>query len=181
MLKSFKISATILILGSIIVLWAVNPGKAAEWQIGAHGGFSLTKDDAPAYHQYEAYLNYGLPWGWGRPEGIQMGTLLTSALGILDSGPDSGVAGTLGLQLRFSAPAKKFDLFLGSGATLMSESEYNGQDLGGSFQFTSHIGIAYRLFSTLSVTVQYRHISNADIYDANPGLDMILMGLRYAF
>ena len=45
------------------------------------------------------------------------------------------------------------------------------KDLGGELQFKSQIEFSVELFADYSFSYAWSHISNADIYDSNPGAD----------
>ena len=66
----------------------------------------------------------------------------------------------------------------GSGATLMSRHKYGETDLGGAFQFTSHIGLEYHFHKNFSAFTRVQHMSNAGIYSENPGGNLAMIGLR---
>lgn len=60
------------------------------------------------------------------------------------------------------------------------ESELGGEDFGGPVQFSSHIGAAVNLYHVV-LSYRYQHISNASLYNSNPGLNfhLIALGLRF--
>ena len=47
----------------------------------------------------------------------------------------------------------------------------DGKELGGTLEFRSALEIAYRLRSRARVGIQVGHLSNAGIFDANPGTE----------
>lgn len=87
------------------------------------------------------------------------------------------------------------DLYIGAGMALIwntSENWFvegslaagyydagsNGKDLGGDFQFRTLLGFGYRVTDNSRVSLALDHISNAGIYDENPGRNALM--LRYA-
>jgi hypothetical protein len=52
-------------------------------------------------------------------------------------------------------------------------AEGDGPDLGGVFQFRSSIALSYEFASKARLGLSFAHISNADIYDENPGAEEI--------
>lgn len=53
--------------------------------------------------------------------------------------------------------------------------EGEGKDLGGALEFRSALELAYRFDNASRLGVQIGHISNASIYDTNPGEEFIIL------
>ena len=174
--------ALYLALTITLTLLSAGPARAAEennWEIGAQGGASFNSKDE-SFTQYEALLNYRLPWRWGIADGFDLGMRVTSTAGVLDGGGESGGIGTLGLAFVFP-DGRDFQVRVGSAATYMTKDVYGDEDLGTHFQFTSHLAVSYRFWDELSARVRVQHMSNAGLSDDNPGVNMLLFGLHYAF
>jgi hypothetical protein len=150
-----------------------------RWEIGVQGGASFNDQDE-SFTQYEALLNYRLPWRLNVAEAFDLGMRVTSTAGILKGGGESGGIGTLGLAFVFPE-GRDFMVRIGSAATYMTKDEYGDEDLGTHFQFTSHLCVSYRFWDALSARVRVQHMSNASLSDENPGVNMLLFGLHYAF
>lgn len=153
--------------------------EEVRWEIGAQGGASFNDQDE-SFTQYEALLNYRLPWRWSIAEAFDLGMRVTSTAGVLRGGGESGGIGTLGLAFVF-LDGRDFTVRIGSAATYMTKDEYGDEDLGTHFQFTSHLCVSYRFWDELSARVRVQHMSNASLSDENPGVNMLLFGLHYAF
>lgn len=54
-------------------------------------------------------------------------------------------------------------------------SEGQSKDLGGPLEFRSAIEFAYRFDNRSRLGLQFSHISNAGIYDRNPGTESLLL------
>ncbi len=67
--------------------------------------------------------------------------------------------------------------FWGAGRYEAGESK----DLGGNFMFISSATIALRTGENSRLGLRFIHISNGDIYDINPGADMLLLGYGLGF
>lgn len=177
---------TFLILGALTAVVPLFPGNAiggrSSWEAGLRAGWSFSDDDE-SFDQYELCASYGLPWSWQWGRAIQVDTHLTVAVGILDGGGDSGVAGSLGFEFVFGSSSGRFPLEIraGSALTLISEDEYGEEDLGGPLQFTHHISLYYWFLDYLSAVARVQHMSNAGIYSENPGVDIIMLALVYRF
>ena len=170
----------------ILILTVVSPLAAetesvpqeTRWEIGAQAGPSFNDKDA-SFGQYEALLNYKLPWRWDLAS-VGLGMRVISTLGSLHGGGDVGAIGSLGLGFVLG-DGHDLNLRVGSAATYMTEDEYGDENLGTHFQFTSHIGVTYRFWNELSARFRVQHMSNAGLSDDNPGVNIFMFGLHYGF
>ncbi len=53
--------------------------------------------------------------------------------------------------------------------------EGDSKDLGGAIEFRSSIELAYRFDNGMRLGAQLQHLSNASIYDKNPGTEMLTL------
>ena len=53
--------------------------------------------------------------------------------------------------------------------------EGDGKDLGGAIEFRSALELAYRFENNARLGVQVGHLSNASIYDSNPGEEFVIL------
>ncbi|MDX2074039.1 MAG: acyloxyacyl hydrolase [Alphaproteobacteria bacterium] len=51
----------------------------------------------------------------------------------------------------------------------------DGKDLGGAIEFRSGIEFEYQMVNQHRVGVAFNHISNASIYDKNPGVEVLML------
>lgn len=86
-----------------------------------------------------------------------------------------------GPVLVWQRPSQRWALEAGLRLTWLSEHELGNRDLGGLFQFTSHLGFAWHFNAHLAAALRLQHTSNARIYDNNPGLDLQMLELRYRY
>jgi len=70
---------------------------------------------------------------------------------------------------------------LGVQPTLISNHRDGKRDLGGPFQFTSHLGIAWAPPGALVLGLRVHHTSNARLYDSNPGVDVVSLEAGFTF
>jgi len=156
-----------------------DPGR---WELGAQAGVSFENGDE-SFRLYEILARYGLPWHWYPWRAVRLTPNLTTALGVLEGGGDVGLTGSLGVELVLS-PAdgrSPLELRLGTALTLLSREVFGEVDFSGPVQFTEHIGLYYRLKDDLRIMVQGQHLSNAGLYDRNPGLNAVMLGIVYRF
>ena len=78
---------------------------------------------------------------------------------------------------------KGWPIFLvgGARAALLGEHIYKDKDFGGRLQFIAEIGLNVRLNRNLGAGYRFQHMSNAFIYDTNPGLNMHIFEFKYSF
>lgn len=154
----------------------------SSWEAGLRAGTSFN-DDEESFNQYDLFARYGLPWSWQWGRAIQVDTNLTTSVGILDGGGETGVAGSLGFEFVFGGAGRDLPLELraGSALTLISRHKYGDEDLGGPVQLTHHISFYYWFLDNLSVLARVQHMSNAGIYSENPGVNMIMLAMVYRF
>ena len=119
-------------------------------QIG--GGYFDVRDD-------DREPVFGLEYRFGKKLAF-----LTPAIGVL-ANTDGGVYGHAGFQLDIALGPISITPGLAAGFYREGDSK----DLGGPFAFRQSINIAYRLPGDLRLGVLIAHISNASIYDDNPG------------
>lgn len=87
----------------------------------------------------------------------------------------------IGPVLEWAVPERAYRVSLGVQPTLLSEYEGNGRNLGGPFQFKSHLSVAWPLFDHLLIGLRIQHTSNAGIYEVNEGVSMMSAELGYLF
>jgi len=66
-------------------------------------------------------------------------------------------------------------------AAFLAEHELGGTDLGGAFNIVGEIGVDLRPVPFFSMGYRFHHMSNAGIYDNNPGLNLHLVELAWRF
>lgn len=67
------------------------------------------------------------------------------------------------------------ELYLIPNFAVGAYSDGGGKDLGGVIEFRSGIEIAYQLQNEHRIGVAFNHLSNASIYDKNPGTETLLL------
>ena len=155
---------------------------SGPWEAGIRAGWSFS-DDKESFNQYDMVFNHRLPWRWVWGGSLQVDTNLTTSVGVLEGGRDAGLVGSAGFQFLFKRARGQCPLELraGSALTLLSETKFGDQDFGGPVQFTHHISLHYWIMEDLNALARVQHMSNAGIYDDNPGLNLVMLGLVYRF
>ena len=181
-LTRLLLSLALVILVSVISSfflpsWAEESGWSA---VGFRAGIDDGRNDED-FEQYEGFVLYDLPWSWSFAPDWTLGTYLELNAGILDGGGDTAFIGSIGPGLNLKAFDNRLAIWGGINPTFISEDTFGDEDFGGSFQFTSHIGISFRPIQPLSIGYRFQHMSNAGIYSENPGLNLHMLELAYYF
>ena len=87
----------------------------------------------------------------------------------------------VGPTLEYRLPADHWRLSLGVQSTLFSDYENDSRNLGGPFEFTSHLGLRWQSTPDWYLGVRVQHTSNAGIYDSNPGIDLLAVDFGSRF
>jgi lipid A 3-O-deacylase len=168
-----------LLLG--FILWATGAATAVHAvELGLQAGRNITHSDEN-FEQYEIVANWPLPWKWRWAGCIQVETRLNTTAGVLAGEGETAVLGTLGPAFVFGADNRRLEVIAGSSLTFISRHRFDEEDFGGFFQFTHHVGLRYRFTERVSAGLRLQHMSNADIYDHNPGLDLGMVTVSYHF
>jgi hypothetical protein len=166
-----------LISGLFPTSWAEESGWGA---VGFRAGIDDGDNDED-FEQYEGFVLYDLPWSWSFVPDWTLGTYLELNAGVLDGGGDAAFIGSIGPGLILKAFDNRLAVSGGINPTYVSEDTFGDEDFGGSFQFTSHIGISFRPIRPFSIGYRFQHMSNAGIYSENPGLNLHMLELAYYF
>lgn len=156
------------------------PGVRA---VGVRGGFSATSRH-DEFHQYEAFVTYGLPWSVRGASGWGVAMLMNASAGALHAAGDYGFIGTFGPGISIDQGSKGLALLLGGDLCFVNKHKFDNVDFNGNPLFLGHIGVAYRLASGPGVFYRFQHMSNGGLGlhgDGNTGLDMHMFGVGWNF
>ena len=170
-------------LAAVLIGWSVfsSPAIALDLHmLGLRGGISDHRNDED-FQQYEVFGKWNLPWAWALGSDWTLVTYLDANAGLLSGGGDTGFVGSIGPGLYFNGLEDKIRIYLGVNPTVISEHEYGEEDLGGPFQFTSHIGIDFRFSRHFAIGYRLQHMSNLVFYEENPGLNLHMIEVGYKF
>lgn len=176
-----------IILCAILAGGFAASGYAAEpgWnEAGVRMGIQATPKHE-TFHQYEAFAAYGLPWDWRGSSGWGVSPQLNGSVGVLSGGDDTGFIGSVGTALVLDKGRYGFSTDLGINVNVLDRRQFGRQDFGSVVQFGAYLGVNYCFRTGLKIGYHIQHISNGHILYAqdtpNPGLDMHLIGISYAF
>ncbi len=106
---------------------------------------------------------------------------LEGAVGALENDDDAIGRVAFGPTFSLRPPGAAWQIEAGVRPSYLFDRRFGDVDLGGRWQFDSHLGLRFDLGSRMSLAYRIQHISNADLYDENPGIDMQSLELGYRF
>jgi hypothetical protein len=170
---------------TLILLLVTAPLAAicSESASGLEFGIRAAQDDGGnevGFNQYELLLTKPTKWRWDF-ERTRLTVTLEGSLGMLKGGGDEGFLVSLGPGLVLDNQGGTLYGMIGISPTLLSKAHYGDEDLGGSFYFTSYVGVGLKFAESWRFGYRYSHMSNAGINSANPGLNLHALELRHAF
>jgi lipid A 3-O-deacylase len=172
------------IIWFFILAGLVSPPLSASetaWRsVGLRGGVNDHRNDED-FEQYEAFSTWNLPWFWNWDSGWALGTYLEANAGVLSGGGDSAFVGSIGPGLYISGFREMVEISMGINPTIISKHKFGDENLGGPIEFTSHIGLNFIFDHHYSIGYRLQHMSNAVLYEHNPGLNMHMIGVGYRF
>ncbi len=148
-------------------------------ELGVRGG-----RDTLAEHEDlaagEIYYLQTLPWQKEFCPSAKLYPRLDASLGSLRADSNSGGWLAVGMDAVLSLMGGAWDFEGGFRPTWLFESNLGGEDFGGPVQFTSHAGATLNL-GRVALSYRLQHISNASLYNSNPGINLHLVGLGVSF
>lgn len=158
---------------------AASAEEDLRWEMGVRSGCSFISADK-IFVEADLFLQRDLPLTWTVMKGLAFGTRAGGAVGLLAGRTVTGFLGHAGPEL-FLNMAEVVQLHGGVHVGVLSERSYIKRDFGGRFQFVNHGGLRMRLGQHYLVGYRYQHMSNADIYKENPGLNIHFIEMAYRF
>jgi hypothetical protein len=156
--KAPWVMAVLLFVASTGIATADEPFREPDFVTISAGGFDVNDDMTAGQFGVEFRLNTRL-WIF-RP---QVGLFATT---------DAAFYAYAGLYTDFYFGKR---LVLSPSFSIGGFHEGEGKDLGGALEFRSALELAYRFDNASRLGVQIGHISNASIYDTNPGEEFIIL------
>jgi hypothetical protein len=144
--------------------------------VGFRVGFPGAESDRE-FMQYEYFADYSLPFRIGLLAGAVLDPGIDIAYAALKGENKSGVIFSGGPTGNIELLHNRAALTFGSRMALLTQSRFAKENLGGKFQFISHLGINLRLSSRLLAGYHFQHMSNASLARPNPGLNLHTVSL----
>ncbi|SPD75550.1 putative Lipid A 3-O-deacylase-related protein [uncultured Desulfobacterium sp.] len=178
--KLFMIAPLVLLFFGFTEPIPCYAGEAQDYKLGVKLGLNAMKHDE-IFRLYEVYMVSGLPWTKHWHSGWIGYTGLSFNAGIQRAADDSGLVASMGPVFSLTKRDSRIFLIFSFRFALMDDYQFGHEDLGGRFAFIEECGFRYYLGWNMYAGYQYRHMSNAHIYDKNPGVDMHTLELIYNF
>jgi len=121
------------------------------------------------FRKYEFFFNWYLPWAWRPKSGWIIASRLDFTGAALHAAGTTGFLGSVGPSLAVRKTGWIVGIDLGISPAFLSEDWYG----------MTHGGISLFPIRNLSIGYEYQHISNADIQQPNPGLNMHNIEISY--
>jgi hypothetical protein len=160
--------------------WAMAENSTSGWLLA---GFrtGLSDDNGVDFVQYEVFAAHHLPWQGQGPGQWRWSTRLEGTAALLRGAGKSALVSSLGPALVLTSPGGRWVVDGGSSVAYLSHYRFGDKHLGGNLQFISHLGIDYLLQPQLGIGYRVQHMSNADLYEENPGVDLHLLQISCRF
>ena len=170
----------------IILCFFVNPKPTygenmREYSLGARAGYMLSGSMDTSFNLYEAVGSFGLPWSYASGSGWSFTSAIEITAGNLRAAQDNGFIASAGPAIVVAIPQGWISFVLSVRGAYLNDYQFGGEDLGGNFIFVDELGIELSIYSGLKAGYRIQHMSNAGIYDNNPGLEMHVIELKYHF
>ena len=130
---------------------------------------------------YELFGTLDMDWSWNLSESLRLDLDIETAVGGLSGEGETAMYARVAPVAHLHLDDMPISLVLSAGPSLYSEDSFDGYDIGGSFQFTSSVGLDWAFDDAWAVGYRYQHTSNAHLNEPNPGLDMHTVSIAYTF
>lgn len=147
--------------------------------VGLRAGINDKRNDE-FFSKYEAYANFDLPWNWSSESGWVFGTFIGINIGMVVC-EDNAFVGSIGPGIYLYTPAKGIAFSAGIYPTYIGRSKFGEEDFGETFQFTSACGVNLNFYRNWTLGYRFQHMSNAGIFNENPGLNTHMLEVGYRF
>lgn len=150
------------------------------FDVSARIGFDAYSD-VEYFHLYEIDGRVGfspyIEWGGG----WSLRPALVGAASVLNAAGENGFMAGIGPRLELTFPWHGLTAYATGRPSVLSEYQYGNVDLGGWFTFATDVGIRINLGEYLMIGYVWEHISNANIYNSNPGVNFNVIELSLKF
>ena len=157
-----------------------NTTYGEKFDVGFRYGVTDHRNDE-SFQKYDFFFNWYLPWAWRPKSGWILASRLDFTGAALSAAGTTGFLGSAGPALSVRKTGWIVGIDLGISPAFLSEDHYGEEDLSGHIQFMTHGGISLFPIRNLSIGYEYQHVSNADIEQPNPGLNMHNIQIGYSF
>jgi hypothetical protein len=133
------------------------------------------------FNEAEVFLDWNLPWRWDLGRNIWLQTRVDSSAGWLGESGGNAAIFNLGPGLRLGHKHFPLSFELGADLTLLTQTRFATKDFDSVVEFTTYAGLSADLGAHVRFGYRYQHMSNANLSDNNPGLNLHMFSLSYVF
>ena len=161
-----------------------------DWlvKIGAMGSVA-DLEEFDTFEQLEGFITFALPFHRDAGDGWSVFLHWDITAGILRDtydDPETGEDESQETELvsmgpRIGLEKGWFVIDAGSRVTYLGDENIGSRDLDGPFQFISHARIGVVILRRLEIGGRIQHMSNAGIYESNPGADLVVVDVGCRF
>ena len=156
-----------------------DPIGIERYLLGFRAGINDDRNEEQ-FTKYEVFVNCTLPWVWRSKWGWILVPKIDLTAAALHAAGTTGFLGSLGPALVVTKQGWRVMVELGISPAYLSQDIYGQEDLSGHIQFLTHGGVIVRNLKNLGIGYAFQHISNADIQQPNPGLNMHNIQITYS-
>jgi hypothetical protein len=168
-------------LATLILIYIAYSSNAQEFlSVGFRGGMSYNSNNH-CFLQAETFIDLDLPWACNFYSDWRFQPKCDVSGGWLGGEHSDGFVGTLGPIVELSKGKCPLTFECGSSPTFLSKYQFGDENFGGKFQFTSHIGLNWHLTKHISIGYRFQHMSNAGLWNPNPGLNLNMFSFTFRF
>ena len=160
----------LVLVGLVLLLLASRPSHAEDLRLLSVGMRARVSEvtvlgavSPESFQEYDAVVNFGLPWGLYSRSGWGAGTRLMAGVGALRGAGKTALVVSLIPVLALGSQDGRLTLDLGIGGALLSKYRFGTQDYGGPFQFAITLGAGVPLYERLGLGYRYMHYSDAGV------------------
>lgn len=157
-------------VGALAALVAAGGAQAGDWRIGL--GYDDVFDSGEGDVTVGAEIQSGVLVELG-PAGLGVG-----AAARIDADGEAWAGAGPVLRLETGLSGLRIEASLMPG--LYGRGD-DGEDLGGPFEIRSAVAASLPVWGAWRLGAEFSHISNAGIYDSNPGVDTVLVSVGRSY
>ncbi|MGH7980922.1 MAG: acyloxyacyl hydrolase [Limisphaerales bacterium] len=154
--------------------------RALDFFAGVRGGAAL-EGSLRRFHQAEAFGGIELPCRWRFWSDWYLRPGADASAGWISDNNTSAFIGSMGPLVELGKGRFPLTLEGGVAPTLLNRHRFSSRNFGDNFQFTSHLGLNWKISRHFTVGARFQHMSNAGITHFNPGLNLEMLSLRFDF
>lgn len=164
----------------IIYLLLITTGIFAQQkEFGIRGGINQSRKEFTELRFYEIYMLTDFPINLIKEDSSSpLKISLETSAGLLQDDITNSAIFSSGPVFLLNTLQKNISLSGGISPSLMTKHKFKNLDLGGSFNFVSHIELMFSPIDKISLGYRFEHISNAGIYKNNPGVNMHFLQIK---